>query len=220
MKKMIVLLVFIILMGCSTRDNKSCSNSTLYGYVSICLPQIKGMTECRTNPNVQQIIRNYLESGPVLGYYLDNDTYKQIDRLSEIAFDNYFMIYGDYQRENYHAVHADLDLLEKSLEQTLFEGENFGTISSKIEEVYGTITAGKPALIEKYLPQQNVTTMIMLIKYENESSETSVISAINFILMKNRTVNLAYYMTYSGGKSIDTLKEKNNEVIKKLMEIN
>ena len=220
MKKMIVLLVFIILMGCSMRDNKSCSNSTLYGYVNICLPQIKGMTECRTDPNVQQIIQNYLESGPVLGYYLDHETYKQIDRLSEIPFDNYFMIYGDYQRENYHALHNDLDILENNLVQTLFEEENFETVNSKIEEVYGTISAGKPALLEKYSPQQNVRTMIMLIKYMNESSETSVVSAINFILLKNRVVNLAYYIKYNGGKSIDVLKEKNNEVIEKLMEIN
>ena len=221
MKRIVVFLTLMILTGCSNNDSKkSSSNSALYGYVNIILPQINGMIECRTHPNVQQITRQYLETGPVLGYYLNNETYKQIDRLSEITYDNYFMIYGDYQRENYRGSVSDLELLENNLQQTLFESDNFEQISARIDEVYGTITAGKPALIEKYLPQPNVRTMLMLMKYKNETSETSVVSAINFILIKNRIVNLAYYMAYDGGKSIDILKEKNNEVIKKLLEIN
>ena len=220
MKRLIVFLCFILLTDCSTKDTKSETNSALYGYVNIRLPKIKGMIECSTHPNVQQITRNYLETGPVLGYYLNNDTYKQIDRLSEITYNNYFMIYGDYQRENYRAVEGELEIVESNLQRTLFEGENFEQISSRIDEAYGTITAGKPALLEKYSPQPNVRTMIMLMKYKNENGESSVVSAINFILVKNRIVNLAYYMTYSGGKSIDLLKEKNNEAVKKLMEIN
>ena len=220
MKKWVVFIGLIILTGCINDDNKSGSNSALYGYVNIRLPHIKGMIECRNNPKVQQIIQQYLESGPVLGYYLNQDTHRQIDILSEIAYDNYFMIYGDYQRENYRASVSDLEIAERNLEQTLFEGENFEQISSKIEEVYGTITAGQPALLEKYTPQQNVRTMLMLIKYKNDTGETSIVSAINFILVKNRIVNLAYYMNYSGGTSIDKLKKKNNEAIKKFMQIN
>jgi len=220
MKKIIVFLAFVILTGCSTKDNKSEGNSALYGYVNIRLPRINGMTECRMHPNVQIITKNYLETGPVLGYYLNNDTYKQIDRLSEITYDNYFMIYGDYQRENYRAVEDELQIVENNLQLTLFEGENFEQISSRIDEAYGTITAGKPALLEKYSPQPNVRTMVMLMKYKNENGESSVVSAINFILVKNRILNLAYYMTYNGGKSIDLLKEKNNEAVKKLLEIN
>ena len=219
MKEKVVFLMFIILTGCSN-NNKSDSNSALYGYVNINLPKINGMVECSTHPNVQPIIWQYLETGPVLGYYLNNETYKQIDKLSEIAYDNYFMIYGDYQRENYRAVINDLEIVEHNLQQTLFEGENFEQISSRIDEAYGTITAGQPALIEKYSPHPNVRTMLMLMKYKNDMGETSVVSAINFILVKNRIINLAYYMTYDGGKSIDILKEKNNDVIKKLMEMN
>ena len=220
MKKWIVFFAFIMLAGCLNKDNNSCSDVALYGYVNLCLPRISGMTECRAHPNVQQIIQRYLESGPVLGYYLNNETYKQIDRLNEITYEDYFMIYGDYLRENYHAIEVDLEIMERNLEQTLFEGENFDQVSTRVEEAYGTITAGKPALLEKYSPQPNVRTMIVLMKYMNETGETVVISAIDFILVKNRLINLAYYMAYSGGKSIDDLKARNNEVVKKLMELN
>jgi hypothetical protein len=207
-------------MGCWSQENNSCSNSALYGYVNICLPKIKGMTECRSHPKVQQVIRNYLVSGPVLGYYLNNATYKQIDKFGEIANDNYFMIYGDYQRENYHASETDLDIAQRNLEQTLFEDESFKQISSRVEDVYGTITAGKPVLLEKYSPRPNVKTMIMLMKYQTESDETSIVSAVDLILVKNRIINLAYYCTYNGGKSIDILKQMNNEALEKLLNIN
>ena len=223
MRKLFVFLSLVVLIGCSGRNNRSCDNSALYGYVNICLPQINGMTECRVHPNIQQLTQQYLASGPVLGYYLNNETYKQIDKVAEpsaITYQDYFMIYGDYQRENYNATERDLELMEKSLEQALFEGRNFEQISSRIEEAYGTIVAGQPALLEKYSPQKNVRTMIVLMKYKNEDSETSVISAVDCILLKNRLINLAYYVTYGGGKSIDLVKEKNNEVIRKLMEIN
>ena len=220
MKKIVVFLALIILTGCSNSDNKSNGNTALFGYVNISLPKINGMTECRVHPNVQRITQQYLESGPVLAYYLNNATYKQIDKLNEISFGNYLMIYGDYQRENYRAVASDLDILESNLQQTLFEGDNFEQISSRLDEDYGALTAGKPALIEKYSSHPNVRTMIMLVKYQNEIGETSVISAINFILIKNRIVNMAYYLAYDGGKSIDVLREKNNEAIKRLLEVN
>jgi len=218
MKRVVVFLVLILLTGCSNKE--SSSNSVLFGYVNISLPTIKGMTECSSHPAVQQVIRHFFQSGPVLGYYLDSETYKQIDKLQEISYDNYFMIYGDYQRENYQAVESDLEIMEHNIELSLFENENFEQISSKIEEDSGTVSAGKPALIEKYSLSNNVRTMIILMKYRDESSEQSVISAINFILVKNRLMNLAYYMTYDGGKSIDQLKEKNNEAVKKFLEIN
>jgi hypothetical protein len=210
-------------MGCSGTSGKKtpvCKDSALYGYVSICLPDMSGMTECRTHAGVQQIIQPYLASGPVLGYYLNEETYKQVDKLAEISYEDYFMLYGDYQRENYYAREADLDRAEKELEETLFEGNNFDLITSKVEEYYGTITAGKPALLEKYSPDRNVRTMIVLMKYKNGESETSVVSAVDFILVKNRLLNLAYYVAYNGGKSIDDAKKKNDAFIEKLLEIN
>jgi len=222
MRNLGVFLTLITLISCANKDGGSCDNSALYGYVNICLPRIKGMTECRTHPNIQLITQQYLSSGPVLGYYLNNDTYKQIDQMKsgEITYDDYFMIYGDYLRENYQATKNDLELMETNLEQTLFEGTNFEQVTSKIEEAYGTVTPGKPALIEKYSPQDNVMTMIVLIKYRNETGETTVVSAVDCILIKKRLITLAYYIAYRGGTTIDIIKQKNNDAVKRLMEAN
>ena len=222
MKKLVVFFTLITLISCSNKESGYCDNSALYGYVNICLPNIKGMTECGAHPNIQLITRQYLSSGPVLGYYLNNETYKQIDQFKsgETTYNDYFMIYGDYIRENYQAMPGDLEAMEQNLEQTLFEGSNFDQVSSQIEEAYGTVTPGRPALLEKYSPHSNVRTMIVLIKYKNDTSETTVVSAVDCILIKKRLITLAYYIAYDGGSSIDIIKQKNNEAIKRLMEAN
>jgi hypothetical protein len=223
MKKIVGLWVLCLLTGCSGAAKKKmpgCKNSVLYGYVNFCLPEMDGMTECRTQAGVQEVIQPYLASGPVLAYYLNDGTYKQVDQLKDISYEDYFLMYGEYQLENYQAREADLEQAEKDLEQTLFEGNNFDRISDRIEEYYRTMTVGKPALIEKYSPRPNVRTMIILMKYMHEDGETSVVSAVDFVLLKNRLFNLAYYVAYDGGKSIDEAKNKNNVFIDRLLDIN
>lgn len=208
----------MLLTGCSGagRKNTGCTNSALYGYVNICLPEVEGMKECRTHGGVQQVIQSYLASGPVLGYYLNEETYKQVDRLKEISYEDYFLMYGEYQMENYFAREEDLIQAEKGLEQTLFEENNFERISTRIEEFYQTMTVGRPALLEKYTPGPNARAMVVLMKYRNGENETSVVSVVNFLLLKNRLMNVAYYVAYDGGKSIDRAKEKNTAFIDRL----
>lgn len=221
MNKIIGLLGLLLLIGCSGTGgkNEGCKKSNLYGYVSICLPEIKGMVECSENPNIQRIIEPYLNSGPVLGYYLNKETYNQIDKLGEITYQDYFMLYGDYLRENFPARPEHLDFMQNDLEVSLF-GENFEQISRTVEDTYGTVSAEKPALLEKYSPYPNVRTMVILMKYKNGDIETSVVSVVDCILVKNRLLTLAYYLAYDGGKSIDAAKEKNNDFVKKLMAAN
>jgi hypothetical protein len=222
MKQIVVLGALTVMAVCSCQNKKDavCTDTALYGYVSICLPEISGMKECRTQAGVQEVIRPYLTSGPVLGYYLNNETYKQVDKLKEITYEDYVMMYGSYQHENYPAQVGDLDLAEKDLEETLFDVKHFDRISSTVEEYYGTITAGQPALIEKYSRHENVRTMIVLMKYKNGTDETSVVSAVDFVLLKKRLFNVAYYVAYDGGKSIDQAKEKNDAFIEKLLQLN
>jgi len=218
MRKIVVFFAIMAVMNGSCREQGTCDNSALYGYVNICLPKIKGMTECGAHPIVQQITQQYRTTGPVLGYYLTNEMYRNIYlyQPGKTAIEEYFMIYGNYLQENYNASENDLELMVRNLEQTLFEGTNFDQISSKVEDAYGKVTPGRPVLLEKYSPQPNVQTMILLIK----AGEETVVSAVDCILIKKRLITLAYYITYRGGTSIDILKKKNNDAVKRLIEIN
>jgi hypothetical protein len=219
MKKIIKLLALLVLTGCSGSGNKGavCKNSVFYGYVNICLPEIKGMTECLAHENVKSIIQPYLASGPVLGYYLNNETWKKVDSLNLITYDTYFMLYGEYQHENYPAAMNDLELKTAGLEKSLFDKEGF----EQIEKNMGAVKAEKPVLLEKYSPHPNVRTMIVLMKYKDDGgTETNVVSAANVILVKQRLLNLAYYVAYSGGKSIDNLKQKNETAVNAFLNAN
>ncbi|MDR2120373.1 MAG: hypothetical protein LBP64_05810 [Tannerella sp.] len=218
--KTVIRLVALLALTCCTGSGHrggGCENSVFYGYVNICLPEIKGMKECLAHENVKKIVQPYLAVGPVLGYYLNDDTYGKIDSLGTITYDTYFMLYGEYRHENYQASVDDLEQKTAGLEKSLFDREGF----AQIEKNMGAVKAEKPVLLEKYSPHPNVRTMIVIMKYKSDDgTETSVVSAANVILIKQRLLNLAYYVAYSGGKSIDDLKMKNEAVVDIFMKLN
>ena len=224
MKKLLTLccIAASLLLGSCTRtaDKGSADTSELYGYVNIRLPHIEGMNECHTHPAVMAFTERYRQSGPILGYYLDDATYPRVDSLGRITFDNYFMIYGDYNRENYEAGATDLPLMQEQLERSLV-GTNWQELGRRTEEVYNTLMVGQPAILQKYSPQEGVLTMIILMKYRQENGvESTVVSAANCILVKKRLLNMAYYMAYQNASTIDALKQRNDAAVKAFMAAN
>jgi len=224
MKKLLTLCCIaasLLVVGCTrTADKGSADTSELYGYVNIRLPHIEGMHECHTHPAVMAFTERYRQSGPILGYYLDDATYSRVDSLGRITFDNYFMIYGDYNRENYEAGATDLPLMQEQLERSLV-GTNWQELGRRTEEVYNTLMVGQPAILQKYSPQPDVLTMIILMKYRQENgAESTVVSAANCILVKKRLLNMAYYMAYQNASTIDALKQRNDAAVKAFMAAN
>ena len=224
MKKLLTLCCIaasLLVAGCNRSADKSGNDtSELYGYVNIRLPHIEGMNECHRHPRVMAFTERYRQSGPILGYYLDDATYPRIDSLGRITFDNYFMIYGDYNRENYDAAPDDLPLMQEQLERSLV-GTDWQELGRRTEDVYNTLMVGRPAIIEKYSPQPGVLTMIILMKYQQEGgAESTVASAANCILLKKRLLSMAYYMAYQNAGTIQALKQRNDAAVKALMAAN
>lgn len=223
MKNLITLsfIATLLLSSCHrTAEKTPDGSSELYGYVNIHLPQVEGMNECHNHPRVKAFTERYRQSGPILGYYLDNATFPRIDSLGQITFDNYFMIYGDYNRENYDAEDTDLPLMQEQLERSLV-GTDWQALGRSTEDINNTLMVGRPAIIEKYSPQPGVLTMIILMKYQQEGgAESTVASAANCILLKKRLLSMAYYMAYQNANTILTLKQRNDAAVKALMAAN
>ena len=224
MKKLLTLCCIaasLLVVGCNrTADKGGADGSELYGYVNIRLPHIEGMHECHTHPRVMAFTERYRQSGPILGYYLDDATYPRVDSLGQITFDNYFMIYGDYNRENYDATPADLPLMQEQLERSLV-GTNWQEQGRRTEDAYNTLMVGQPAILQKYSPQEGVLTMIILMKYRQENgAESTVVSAANCLLIKKRLLSMAYYMAYQNASTIDALKQSNDAAVKAVMAAN
>ena len=89
MKKLLTLCCIaasLLVVGCNrTADKGGADGSELYGYVNIRLPHIEGMHECHTHPRVMAFTERYRQSGPILGYYLDDATYPRVDSLGQIT---------------------------------------------------------------------------------------------------------------------------------------
>lgn len=223
MKNLITLsfIMALLLSSCHrTAEKTPDGGSELYGYVNIHLPQVEGMNECHNHPRVKAFTERYRQSGPILGYYLDDATFPRIDSLGQITFDNYFMIYGDYNRENYDAEDTDLPLMQEQLERSLV-GTDWQALGRSTEDINNTLMVGRPAIIEKYSPQPGVLTMIILMKYQQEGgAESTVASAANCILLKKRLLSMAYYMAYQNANTILTLKQRNDAAVKALMAAN
>ena len=110
--------------------------------------------------------------------------------------------------------------MQEQLERSLV-GTNWQELGRRTEEVYNTLMVGQPAILQKYSPQPNVLTMIILMKYRQENgAESTVVSAANCILVKKRLLNMAYYMAYQNASTIDALKQRNDAAVKAFMAAN
>ena len=97
MKKLILLLLFILLYIPAWGNTQECSRIVLFGDTEICLPNIAGMKESYSNLTVKTYAD--LLTAPdeiILGYYLNNDDYNKINTtfLSEGLSKDFAKIYS------------------------------------------------------------------------------------------------------------------------------
>ncbi len=226
MNKIIGLLVLIGLLGCSNSRIKEnfeaiqCDNSVTYGNINICLPVIDGMEECYSVPNVKKLADQFEpEVSTVLGFYINNKTYNQVDKLNEISFDDYFKISAANNLKEFEAGKSQLNQMANMLESNFLKA-NWSEIKDKIDNQLDFISIGQPVLIESYSPHNEIKTFIMIIKYQGEDFEYVMIMSSNMLIIKERLIYLNYYKIYEGEKSITNLKAKNDYIVLRLMEEN
>lgn len=233
MNKLLGLLTIILLLGCTSsvkndsntssqpsETQPECDKSVSFGGVNLCLPSIDGMTECYSLPIVKALAdRTEYEKNSVLAYYLNNEVYKQVDRLNDITFDDYFKIYIVNGLKDTKVVQSDLDRMADMMEDNFIK-KNWSDIKQKSEAAFGFLSIGKPVFMESYSPHKNVRTQVMLIKYQMENYEKVVLSIINFIMLKQRLICMAYYRDYENPESVIDFKSKNDYIVLSIMEEN
>lgn len=227
MKLYLSLILFVALtMGCSNSGNKSaaekakCKHSVPFGDIEICLPEIDGMTECYERPNVKELADKFeYEGNEVKAFYINTETYKKVDSLDKIVYDDYFKIYITKSMSGVKAAKAQLDEMSKMLEENFIK-ENWGELKIKMEKSLQSISVGQPVVIENYSPHENIRTFIMLVKYQMEGYEQVIVGTMDIMLIKNRLVWLAYYKNYDGEESVKKAKAKNDYIALRVMEEN
>ena len=72
-----------------------CQDYLNYGGTDICIPEIDGMVECLNNPSIKSRTSQIEMYGTInLGYYLNEKTFKNIESLKDMGFDDYIKVWG------------------------------------------------------------------------------------------------------------------------------
>jgi len=232
MKKTIGLLILVTSISCSQtgQQNNSdsqtisneikCENSVPFGDINICLPEIDGMTECYSSPTVKERADKLsTEDNLILGVYLNNSTFKQVDKLDEITFDEYIQIYAGKKLKGVKMEQDNLNEIAKSMGGTYFK-DNWSIIKDKVKEKLDSMSIGRPILIHSYAIKNNVRTFVMMTKILAGDYEKVQIVIMNLIIIKERYISLAFYKGYDGEESIKNAKSKNDYIVLQFLDEN
>ncbi len=214
------LLITFVIQGYSQVD--TCARETTFGTTMLCLPVIDGLNEAYLDPNVKYLAdATEVAMNSVLGYYLNDYAYGKRESLGEINIDDYCKIYGTNEIA---AIDVDKPMLN---EMSTIIGANF--IQKNWEEIIGetlsdelNIEIGVPTMIENFNVNDQSFTYVMLTKYStpDEADSYTLAMTINGMLVKQRLVWMAYYLSYENEETFVLLKEKNKKVIDAFLEAN
>ena len=205
----------------SINDTSKCIKTVQWADIEICLPRFDGMTECSSHPTIYaKDSRLGYKENSTFAIYLNNDTYKQIDSLEKINFDDYVKIYATESLKNLNTDQSDLDKLADAFKNRIFQ-EKWDEIKKRIEEKHDNLSVGKPVIIDNYSLDNNIRTFILLIKFKVPAHEEFIsIMTSNIILVKKKIISVTYCVNYKGEPSVIDAKAKNNYMALRLLEMN
>ena len=201
-------------------ENVFCDKTVRIGIKDICLPEVDGMKECYSIPIVKSKADKFeFEGNTILGFYINNNTYSQIDNFDELTLDEYFKIYFVDNLKDRDIGQSELNEMASIIENNFIK-ENWNKLKKEIESNHKYISIGRPVLIESYSPSDEARTYLMLGKLESYGTEYIMLMSMNLIIIKDRLIWLGYYKTYDGEESIRITKSKNDYITLLLIEEN
>lgn len=201
-------------------NKEDCSRKVSYGDIDICLPKIEGMTECYEHPIVNERANAYeYKHNTVLGFYLSNDVYSNVEQLNDFHFDDYFKIYAFKQVNSRSAGKVELNRLSSLMERNEFKVD-WDRMVKDLDSITSSVKVDRPVLIENYSPHDDVRTFIMLSKYRSSESERVLCMTFNIMLIKNKIIYLSYYRDYFDKSCIVKTKSKNDYIVLRVVDEN
>lgn len=210
--------------GFISKDNSTlkanCNNSRLFGQVEICLPEIDGMKEAYSYPQVRE--RSDLFSynnNTILGLYLSKENFSAIDNFENEPLDDYFKIYALKQTEGIEIGKSKFETLIEHSKGDFIE-KSWKEIIDKVLSGTDNISVGQPVRIEAYKPTEDIFTMVLLIKMISGEEERIALCTLNMVRLKHSLIYYAYYKNYKSAKTVEQVKAKSDFFGYKLIEIN
>lgn len=200
-----------------------CDQSVTYGDVAICLPAINGMVECYDNAKVKARADAFNpDMNVILGYYLNDATYKRVDNLDEVVLDDYFQIYAAKSLQGVKVSTTELDKMGETISDKYIK-ENWDDLNAKVNEEFEFLSVAKPILLDSYTPNPDARTYVLLIKYEEEKGGEDfhiLVTTMNVVRIQDRMIFMAYYKAFKSEETITKAKEKNDAIVEALVKAN
>lgn len=216
-----IVLLFSLSLNSTFAQKANCQRVTIFGNLSLCLPNIKGYEESYSNSNVKELAdATEVPANRVLGFYLNKETFKRVDSLGEFSFDDYFKVYGTRQIENYEADKGSLKEMYSVIEGN-FISKNWENVEKEIDKIGLDLEIGVPIMVKSYYLNENTFSFVLITKYQPEGEDSYTLAmTMNGLLIKNRLVWVAYYLNYNGDETITLLQKNSDRIIKSLLESN
>ncbi|MAP55478.1 hypothetical protein [Altibacter sp.] len=233
MKKTILLLLLLAtLVGCkdpSEKNNASptaiqdaphCESQATFGDLSVCFPEISGLSECYDNPNVRAAVDQFNDSeNTILGYYIEDTLCKNASTFGNVSYDNYYQIYAANMAKNYHMTADEMNqimtmMTSGFLDKTMEAVNDSAAFSEKKIEV------SQPTLIEKYKLNSRSSTLILLMNIANENEARTMGVSMTAVLVRDRLIFVTYYLDYEDDTSIDAIKKNTKLFITAFLKAN
>lgn len=232
MNKTTIIIVLLVLVGAIKKTffdneikkldktNLPCLSSAKVGDVNICMPEIDGMHECHLNSSIIKRTSSFNHNGnSIIGFYINDHYYNNIDKAEEMKFDDYCQIYTIKKIEQ---LNISEEIFKEFINQTdtVVSKEYWNIIKYQLEKKNYNSTFSKPVLLENYSIKYNVKSQVIISKINVLNDENVMLCIINYMLIKNKIIYLAYYMKYDGEESIKNAKAKNDYITLRFIEEN
>ena len=178
----------------------------MLGNSSICIPQITGFKECYLDPGVKDYVDMYDPPGSqTFAFYVNDSTYKKINKIDSIEFEDYCKIYTMNSMVNQKAPVEFVAEMDEVIRKGYIE-TNWVQLKSKIARIMETrkmteSDISEPTIVESYSLSPNSRSYITLLKYSQEDNDVLKLGSMNVVVIRDRLIFVAYYRNLSSLKT-------------------
>jgi hypothetical protein len=219
-KFIILFLIFSQSTVVFSQSGLECSRKVNFGDISICLPKIEGLNECYNLEIVKdKADKNDVEQVEILGFYLNDYVFSQVDRINDFEFDDYVKIYSLDLAKGINFKSTDLNQMTSIITGNA-KLTGWDKIIKELNNQNSSFTFNEPTYVEQYTLNEKSRTSIFIIGIQQENKQSYIMGSINTIVIRNRVVFLSYYLKYEDPSTLQILKKKNNDVLLKFQKAN
>lgn len=193
---------------------KNCSNSAFIEQTEICIPNLKGFTNIYENDVADTRFSHIIsllssQKNEILAFYVENQG------------DDYSALYVNKTVKR-DISNSEYKIMAETMGNYLKHIDFMEDVTEKIDNLLDDVAFPDiPVVIKQYSLNENVVTYFILEKTNNPDNEDIItLTSLNLIHIKSKMVLFNYVVNYIDHNTINTLSQKNDYVISRLLNEN